>query len=118
MSAITNLDAMIPEPRYITIGGEQHEILPLTLEQFALAARVANAMGKMQDGDLGEEDVEMVYRFIEKAIPSLDMAFVRRLNVFIIQRIVAEINATIYDAMAKAGGDEGEVQPPEVAAMR
>jgi len=68
---ILNLDVMMPEPRKVVWGGREHDVLPMTLEQFAYSMRLQAALHRAQFGEVSEEDLSVIYKILHAAIPTI-----------------------------------------------
>jgi len=104
---VLDLDALQPEPRYVVIGGQRHEIVPMTLEMYAKSVQLQQDMERLQRGEYDQALLERVYEAIVAAIPTIDVATLRRMNVFALQKLMAYIEEAVTEVLAKIAEIDG-----------
>lgn len=105
---ILNIDAFVQPKRVLTMGGVQHEVKPLTVQDFIDNLKAASELeGKSLSEVPLHEQVDASVKEIIKAVPTLQEGVVRAMSIEAITAILNFIRGDL-DPKAGAKATEGE----------
>ncbi|MBC8446830.1 MAG: hypothetical protein H8D78_03685 [Chloroflexi bacterium] len=108
-SNILNLDALIPEPRFVQLDGEQHQVQVDTVEMGLKMIRARDELVKAADAGEGAQ-AERAVLLVAEAVPTIPESRIRQLPM---AALTALLSFIFPGAEVKGGGEEAGEEPGE-----
>ena len=101
---ILNLDALIPDPQFVVLKGEQHEVKTPTLEMYL---KVMKSRRNIRNADSDLDQMEMSIQLIKMSCPSISAEVLENLPMQAINALGELIHSLMEDQTedAEAGSD-------------
>lgn len=120
MSIILDLDALIPDKKFVKFRGEDHEMTATTTETYLKIVRAQRALAKLGKDADEEEQTKFAVDLISLAIPTIPkdvlMGLPLNANMKLVEVIQKEMTADMdkvgNDAAGEGGPGAGESTSP------
>lgn len=103
MAKIINLDELLPEKQLVILDGQEHELIPASVEVYM---QVLKARERMKHASQELEQMEQGVMLIRLCCPSIEEARLRRLPLRALTALVEAIEEQMADSVQ---ADAGEV---------
>ena len=108
-SNILNLDALIPEPRFVQLDGEQHQVQVDTVEMGLKMIRARDELVKAADAGEGAQ-AERAVQLVAEAVPTIPETRIRQLPMAALTALLSFIFPGVE---VEGGGEEAGEEPGE-----
>lgn len=104
-----NLDELAKTNRTITLAGEQHEVVEMTVENFIETTKAAEKLEKADPtfGDQMEASIDMIVR----SVPTLDAPTLRKLSLEQLTMVLKFLRGDLDEKIAASAAPTGADAP-------